>query len=96
LREKRATATAEIRLLDQARAALRAGDPAHAEVLLDRFDREHPRPVLADEATVTRVEALLLRGEAEEANRIGEKLLRERPNSVQAQRVRSLIAAGAR
>jgi outer membrane protein assembly factor BamD (BamD/ComL family) len=86
------TAAAEMKLLDQARAALHAGDSERALVLLDRFDKEYPRAVLGDEASVTRVEVLLQRGQTEQARQIGERLLRERPGSVQAQRVRSLLA----
>ena len=48
---------AELALLDEARAALRAGDPARALSLLDRYGREIPRGQLTREAAMLRAEA---------------------------------------
>jgi hypothetical protein len=55
------TLAAELALLDVARRALGAGDPARARDLLDRYGREIPRGQLGREAA-------LLRGEVEAAS----------------------------
>jgi hypothetical protein len=47
----------ELGLLDEARAALAAGDAARARALLDRHAREIPRPQLTREAALLRAEA---------------------------------------
>jgi hypothetical protein len=47
---------AELALLDEARSALRAGDPARARRELDRYAREIPRGQLAREAAMLRAE----------------------------------------
>ena len=48
----------EIRLLDQARSAVRAGDGAQALALLAKYARRYPRGQFRQEAQVLRVEAL--------------------------------------
>ena len=50
------TLAAELSLLDEARTALRAGDPVGARAWLDRYAREIPRGQLAREAALLRAE----------------------------------------
>jgi len=50
------TLAAELALLDEARRALRAGDPARARRELDRYAREIPRGQLGREAAMLRAE----------------------------------------
>jgi hypothetical protein len=51
------TLAAELALLDEARGALRGGEPARAIEALDRFARQIPRAQMAREASVLRAEA---------------------------------------
>jgi len=51
------TLAAELEMLDEARSALRSGDPVRARVLLDRYAREIPRGQMAREAALLRAEA---------------------------------------
>lgn len=82
----------EIRVLDRARAALRAGQPARALALLAPFVTGRRPAVLADEMTVTRIEALLRLGDRARARSLAEQFLRDQPSSVHARRLRSLVA----
>lgn len=50
------TLATELSLLDEARAALRAGDRARARAVLDRYAREIPRGQLGREAAMLRAE----------------------------------------
>jgi hypothetical protein len=50
------TLAAELSLLDEARAALREGQPARARAVLDRYEREIPRGQMAREAALLRAE----------------------------------------
>jgi hypothetical protein len=50
---------AEIELLDEASQALRLGNPARAQALLDRYARESPRGQLGREAAKLRAEVLV-------------------------------------
>jgi hypothetical protein len=86
----------EIRVLDEARTSLAAGRGAHALAVLDVFDARFARPVLGPEATLLRVEALLSLGRAAEARAIGERFLSRRAGGPEAQRMKSLVEAGAR
>lgn len=47
---------AELELIDEARSALRAGDPARARAVLNRYAREIPRGQLAPEAAMLRAQ----------------------------------------
>ena len=53
----RVTLATEIALLDEARSALAAGEPARARALMDRYAREIPRGQLAREAALLRAQA---------------------------------------
>lgn len=65
----------EIALVDAARGALNAGDPAKALARLDAYDRDHENGSLKLEASVLRVEALARSGRRAEADRLGRSVL---------------------
>jgi hypothetical protein len=81
----------EAALLDRARTALGAGDPAAALAALDEHRRGFPRPMLGIEAQVLRIEALARQGNGAQAKSLGEAFLARNPDSPHAARVRSLI-----
>jgi hypothetical protein len=81
----------ELSSLDEARAALRAGEPDRTLRLLDEHGRKFPRQRLRVEATVLRIEALSSSGRSRAARKAGEDFLAKHPNGPYAQRVRSLI-----
>lgn len=83
----------ELASLDEARAALRGGEPERSLRLLDEHARKFPRQSLRLEATVLRIEALSSSGRSEAARRAGNDFLAKHPNGPYAQRVRSLIGS---
>jgi TolA-binding protein len=83
----------EIRLLDQARAAVRAGSHARALKLLESYERRYPRGQFLQEAQVLRVEALGKSGNVQAAHALGKKFLAEHPDSPHVERVESVTGA---
>jgi hypothetical protein len=81
----------EIAALDEARSALRNHQPANALSALDGYANRFPHGVLAPEATVVRVEALLAGGDRVQAARLGRAFLAAHPDSPLAVRVRSML-----
>jgi hypothetical protein len=86
--------TEEVAALDGAREALASGDAARALRGLDEHDRRFPGGMLGPEATVLRIEALLLRGDRASAARLGGAFLDAHPRSPHASRLRSLLGLG--
>jgi hypothetical protein len=82
---------AETAALDAARAALRSHRPADALRALDSYDAKFPRGVLAPEAMVMRIEALVGVGDRAGAQRLADTFLAAWPNSPLAARVRALV-----
>ncbi|HET9934380.1 MAG TPA: hypothetical protein VFQ35_26940, partial [Polyangiaceae bacterium] len=82
----------EIAVLDSARRALAAGNPAEA---LNRLDGEQPLSVrtLAPEATVLRVRALLRLGRRSAARAVVERFAHDAPGSPQLAVLRELLHA---
>lgn len=78
---------AEIRLLDQARAAVRNGSSAAALALLRSYDQRYPRGAFRQEVAVLRVEALERRGERDRATDLARKFVAENPDSPHVERV---------
>lgn len=78
---------AEIRLLDQARAAVRNGSSAGALELLRSYDQRYPRGAFRQEVAVLRVEALERRGERDRATDLARKFVAENPDSPHVERV---------
>jgi outer membrane protein assembly factor BamD (BamD/ComL family) len=81
---------AEIRLLDQARTALAAGDSPRAATLLDRYAANRPSAVLAQEAALLRVRLLLSQGDRAMASQLARRIIHEHPESTHVDSLRSL------
>jgi len=81
----------ELRLLDQARAALQQGQPADALAALRQRDRKHPQGALGPEATVLRVQALLATGNRSAAETAGQRWLGRHPTGAHSRRIRELL-----
>lgn len=96
LREQPATVTddslsAELRLLDAARAALDASDPAAAEHALDGYARRFPHGRLVPEAAVLRLAVLVKRGDHATARGLAARLLGTPGYETYGPRIRSLL-----
>jgi hypothetical protein len=81
----------ELALMDGARAAIAAGDPAKALSMLDGYSERFPRGAMAPEAAVLRVEALVAAGDRDAARRAGDAFLRSHPSSPYGPRIQSLL-----
>jgi TolA-binding protein len=77
----------EIRLMDQARAALRAGSADKALALLARYAQRYPEGAFRQEATVLQLEALERAGQRSKASSLARKFLDEHPESPHVERV---------
>jgi TolA-binding protein len=77
----------EIRLLDQARAAMREGEGSTALALLGKYARKYPRGQFRQEAQVLRVEALKQSGDEQAAVALGKKFVAAHPESPHVERV---------
>lgn len=77
----------EIKLLDQARAAVRNGSSTVALDLLRTYDQRYPRGAFRQEVAVLRVEALDRRGERARATDLARKFVAENPDSPHVDRV---------
>lgn len=82
---------AELSTLEQARAALSAGNPARALSILDDYATRFPHASMAPEATVLRIEALVRAGDAPAARRVADAFLAANPGSPYGDRIRSLV-----
>jgi hypothetical protein len=78
----------EIRLIDRARGALRAGAPELALEELNRYFARHSRGTLEPEAAVLRIEALQQSGRRDDAKSAARHFLRRHPEGPLADRVR--------
>jgi hypothetical protein len=81
----------ELASLDEAREALRGGDASRALRVLDGHDARNPDGALSQEATVVRVQALLLAGDGAGAATVGRRFLDAHPASPYAAQVRRII-----
>ena len=80
----------EIRLLDQARAAVRSGAHGKALRVLSKYDQKFPRGQFRQEVQVLRMEALKQSGESARASALAKKFLAEHPNSPHVERVENV------
>ena len=80
----------EVRALDEVRQSLRSGAATKALSQLDQYAKDHPRPVLGNEAQVLRIEALVGAGRKAAAKAMATEYLRQWPNSPFAPKVRAL------
>jgi hypothetical protein len=85
------TVPAELIMLEQARGALRDGDPARCLSTLERYAERFPRGSMAPEATMLRIEALMNAGDRSAARRFADAYLASDPDSPYTVRVRSLL-----
>jgi TolA-binding protein len=81
----------QIALIDRARGAVAAHQPAAALAALDEYQRRYPGGVLVQEAALLRIESLLARGDKATAARLGRQFLQHYPRSPMAARVKTLI-----
>jgi hypothetical protein len=86
------TLRAELTTLDEAREAISARNTTRALGILDGYDLRFPTGAMRPEATVLRIEALLIRGDRRGAERCANGFLGSSPKSPYAARVRSLLA----
>jgi hypothetical protein len=84
----------EVALLQSARRALAAQDPAAAMIKLDRYARRFKSGLMRLEAGVLRVQALLTQGNTRAAHEHAQQFLSAHPEGPHAKRVRSLLDAG--
>jgi hypothetical protein len=77
----------EIRLLDQARSAVKGGESSQALRLLSKYDQRFPQGQFRQEVQVLRIEALKQNGESERAAALAKKFLAEHPKSPHVERV---------
>lgn len=85
-----ASLAAEIRILDQARAALAAGDAKQASRLLDAYTASRHSATLAQEAALLRVRLLLMLGQRPAAAELARRIIAEHPESAHVDSLRSL------
>jgi hypothetical protein len=81
----------ELAMLEQARTLLSAGQSGPCLSLLNRYAARYPNGAFADEAEVTRIEALQAAGEAATAAARARAFLARRTDSPHAGRVRSIL-----
>jgi len=84
---------AELAALAGVRAALDKGDSSGALQSLAAYDSAFPGSVLAEEATVLRIEALAQEGDSAAAAALGRRFLEENPSSPHAPHVRRTVDA---
>jgi hypothetical protein len=80
----------EIRLLDQARSAVRSGASARALRLLSSYEQRFPRGQFRQEVQVLRMEALAQSGDERRAAALAKRFLAEHPNSTHVERVENV------
>ncbi len=77
----------QIRLLDEARAAVGRGDPGAAIRTVDLYRAKYPAGVFNEEATVTRIEALDQSGNHARAASLARAFLAKHPATAHARRL---------
>lgn len=85
------TLAAELKLLDEARGALKA-DPGRTLAVLDRYAKKFPRGSLELEASLVRVEALFALGRRAEGQKLVEKLRKRDSGGLLKERLERLEA----
>ena len=83
--------SAEIRVLDGARAAVNAHDPAAAQRALDAYRRRFSQGHLEPEANVLRLAVLVQQGKRTAAQSLGAHLLASEAYKTYENRIRSLL-----
>jgi len=88
-----ANLTRELRMLDEARAALAAGNGSNAIAKLDAYAKAFPNGGLTLESEVLRIDALTRSGQRALARKRAEAFLARHPSSVLAPRVRGVLSS---
>ncbi len=88
----RSTLAEEVALIDRARVALQRGAPAEALARVDDHAHAFPHGELAPDAEAIAIEALVARGDRDEAARRARRFLALYPRDPSAARVRQLVA----
>jgi hypothetical protein len=83
--------TAEVRLVEASRNALRAGDPARSFSLLSAYETQYPRLQLRPEVLRLRLEALEQMGRTDAARTVAREILRLGATGTHAERARTLL-----
>ena len=81
----------QIRTIDQAQSALANSNAKGALSLVDRYDRQHPRGALQQEASLVRIEALFAQGDRATARWLAKRFLAANPKSAHVKRLQSLL-----
>jgi hypothetical protein len=81
----------QVAALNRARSSLAAGDATAALRALDDYDARFPDGVLAEEAAVMRIDALVAMGRREEASDLARRFIAAHPASPYASRVRQSL-----
>lgn len=81
------TLSAEVAVLERARAALYRRDASRALSIVVQYRTRFPSGSLAQEATVIEVKALELRGENRRASRLTDEFIKRHPESAHRQRL---------
>ncbi len=84
------TLAAEVSRIDDARAALAAGDPAESTRLIERYHDDFPSGALAPDADVVGLEAAAANHDRSEVVRGARRFLMRYPNDPHAARIRAL------
>ena len=84
--------TAEIMLLDAARAATLNGDPARAMQKLDRYRSDFPAGSLNEEASVLRIEVLVRLGDVTKAERLAREFAASHPTSSHLLKIGAILS----
>jgi len=81
----------EVRLIDEARVAMRSGNSTKCLQLMTERRQRFPNGVLSPEASLLRIEALSASGQSEQAKQEGSRFLSQYPPGPLAGRVRVLL-----
>src|SRR5262249_41228162 len=80
--------------LGRAQGALAPGHAAEAVRLVDEYEAHFPGGSLLQEASVVRIEALLMQGKKDEAKKLGAQFFAAHPTSPYAAKLRRLLETG--
>jgi outer membrane protein assembly factor BamD (BamD/ComL family) len=81
----------ESALLTQARAQLRSGNAAGAQVSLDKLQGQFPNGMLAQERDVLAIEVLAARGNVDGARRRAKAFIKQYPMSPHSEKLRRFV-----
>jgi TolA-binding protein len=89
--QKRVDLSFEIRMLDQARTALRANNPTQAIALLGQYLKRYPKGAFRQEAAVLRIEALAVAGSRGRAASEAARFIAKNPRSPHVEKLKRLL-----